>query len=134
MIRPSQILLVEDDNWLADSLAKNLRREFTVTTVADPAAVFGEMDRCWPDAIVADVLLGEQNLFVLLNEMQSYTDLRVVPIIILSSVASRIRLDDVREFGVRQVLDKTTITPTKLRAAVQSVINDSVATGQGKPT
>ncbi|MFZ2560356.1 MAG: hypothetical protein WAW91_01870 [Candidatus Nanoperiomorbaceae bacterium] len=133
MIRPSQILLVEDDNWLADSLAKNLCREFTVTTVADPAAVFGEMNRCWPVAIVADVLLGEQNLFVLLNEMQSYTDLRVVPIIILSSVASRIRLDDVREFGVRQVLDKTTITPTKLRAAVRSVIDDSVATGKGKP-
>lgn len=133
MIRPSQILLVEDDNWLADSLAKNLCREFTVTTVADPAAVFGEMNRCWPAAIVADVLLGEQNLFVLLNEMQSYTDLRVVPIIILSSVASRIRLDDVREFGVRQVLDKTTITPTKLRAAVRSVIDDSVATGKGKP-
>lgn len=130
MIAPknsAKILLLEDDKWLAESFANSLRQKFDVLTVADPAEVFGRMKTFWPDAIVADVLLGAQNLFVLLNEMQSYDDSRKIPIIILSSVASQIHEADVREFGVKKVLDKATITPQKLRAAVASVLDSGGA-------
>ena len=125
-----KVLLLEDDQWLTESFAHNLRQEFNVMTLADPTKVFGRMENFWPDVIVADVLLGTQNLFVLLNEIQSYPDSRKIPIVILSSVASQIREIDVREFGVKKVLNKATVTPRQLRAAVAAIIDSEVPNEQ----
>lgn len=122
----AKILLIEDDEWLAESFLRTLKSEFTeVKIINDPNFAFEVFAKFWPDLIVADVLLGAQNLFVLLNEMASYDDSRKIPIVILSSVAEQIQLKNVREFGVRKVLDKAKITPKSLRAEVEKVLENS---------
>ena len=66
---PAKILIIEDDVWLSRSFEKVLKRKFTdVKSIQDPAEAFDVFAEFWPDLIIADVLLGEQNLFVLLNE------------------------------------------------------------------
>lgn len=118
-----KILLLEDDAWLAESFSRSLRREFAeVRILSDPDQVFDSFAKFWPDVIIADVLFGQCNLFVLLNEMQSYDDSRTIPVVILSSLAQQISSDDARSYGVVSVLDKTQITPAKLRSVVKEIL------------
>ena len=122
---PAKILIIEDDVWLSRSFEKVLKRKFTdVKSIQDPVEAFDVFAEFWPDLIIADVLLGEQNLFVLLNEMQSYDDSRKIPIIILSSLAEKIRAENVAEFGVKEILDKAEITPETLRKSAQNILEN----------
>jgi len=114
-----KVLILEDDKWLADSLRAGLESEFEVRVCHDPTKVFEVLDKWRPDVLLADVILGEKNLFVLLNEIQSYVDTRVLPVVILSTAARQIKSQDVAEYNVRQVLDKTEITPEILRQTLR---------------
>lgn len=119
--RKLRILLIEDDVWLADSLTASLKN-FAVSCVNDPEEAFSLIEDEKPDLILADVVLGSKNLFVLLNEIQSYVDTRQIPIVILSAQAERIDIDDVAEFNIKLVLDKSEFTPESLNRDLQNVI------------
>ena len=111
-LRP-KILLLDSDEWLSDALTSSLV-DFSVVRVSDIDKAFDAIDEHKPNLILSDVMLGSRNLFALLNEMQSHLDTRDLPIVIISSLASRIKLGDVKSLGVRAVLDKSTITPETL--------------------
>ncbi|MCL2037780.1 hypothetical protein FWG95_02125 [Candidatus Saccharibacteria bacterium] len=116
-----RILLLEDDKWLAESLFEMLRDDFEIRVVNNPEKVFDVMETWWPDVMLADVVLGAKNLFVLLHEMQSYVDTRVVPTVILSSISQQISVSDLEKFNVRKVLDKAKITPDGMRQALREI-------------
>ena len=69
--------------------------------------------------MLADVVLGAKNLFVLLHEMQSYVDTRDLPTVVLSSISQQIGVADLEKFNVRKVLDKAKITPDVLRQTLR---------------
>jgi DNA-binding NarL/FixJ family response regulator len=110
-----KILILEDDQWFAESLRAGLATEFVVQVCHDPEEIFAVLEKWRPDVLLADLVLGEKNLFVLLNEIQSYTDTRELPVVILSTAARQIRAEDVARYNVRKILDKSEITPAKLR-------------------
>ena len=95
-----KILLIEDDRWLADSYMDVLNDY---------------------ELIIADVMLERGLVFDLLHELQSYDDTSQIPVILCTSLAQRITLKDVKQYGVIAVLDKATLTPKILREAVESV-------------
>ncbi|MDR1969814.1 MAG: response regulator [Candidatus Nomurabacteria bacterium] len=119
-----KVLVLEDDKWFADSLYANLERGSEVRICYNPEKVFNIIEKWWPDVLLADVILGAKNLFVLLNEIQSYTDTRVLPIVILSTAAQQIEIEDVAQYNVRKVLDKAEITPSKLCKVLREVIGE----------
>jgi two-component system response regulator CiaR len=110
-----KVLVLDDDKWLAESLNAGLELEFDVRVCHDPEKVFKILEKWWPDVLLADVILGEKNLFMLLNEIQSHTDTRELPIVILSTAARQIEAEDVVQYNVRKILDKASITPAALR-------------------
>ncbi|MCL1877177.1 response regulator [Candidatus Saccharibacteria bacterium] len=122
-----KILLVEDDKWFAESLVLMLKKDFELRFCSDPEAVFGVVESWQPDLLLADMILGEKNLFVLLNEMQSYADTRNINVVILTSSADSIKLRDVARFNVKKILDKSTITPEILK----TVLHDCAASSRG---
>ena len=109
-----KVLILEDDKWFADSLRASLQAEFEVKICHTSYAVFETMEKWWPDILLADIILSEKNLFALLHEIQSYTDTRALPVVILSTVARQIKVEDVAKYNVRKILDKANITPAKL--------------------
>ena len=124
-----RILLVEDDPWYAESLCSTIRNELDceINTARSAGAAVAMIDSFQPNAIILDIMLGEQNGLVLLNELQSYIDTRSLPIIILSLNTDKLDLDDLCQFGVRAILDKATITPDSLA----TTITDAVGAGSG---
>lgn len=116
------ILLIEDDQWLADSLLVTLRsRGHDVTQLSTAHEAMGWIDTYAPALIVADVLLGDHNTFTLFHELQSYPDTATIPIIICTSLDKH-HLEDIDQgsYGIVEVLDKTTMTPDQLLLAVET--------------
>ena len=115
------ILLVEDDRWLADSYMHVLD-DYEVDTAIDGHDAMDLIDSNDYELIIADVMLERGMVFDLLHELQSYDDTAKLPIILCTSLAQRIMLQDVREYGVVAVLDKATLTPKLLREAVEQAV------------
>ncbi len=117
------ILLIEDDHWLADSYMRTLSRSgYSVVWAEGAEAAMRSVEEFTPDCIVADVMLEGHTIFSLLHELQSYDDTRHVPIIVCSNLTHE-SLDQERlhHYGVVRVLDKGTLTPDSLDLAIKDV-------------
>lgn len=123
MSAPVKILLVEDDPWLAELEIKTLEAAgFLVTHAAHAREAIVLVDDIEPDVMILDVLLTGTTAFALLHELQSYDDTGELPIILCTNMAESVRIEDVKSYGVRRIVDKTTMKPDDLIAAVRSVL------------
>lgn len=122
-MKTPSILIVEDDEWLAEQHQRVLTIAGYKTTVAPHAiAAIQLIDEIHPDAIILDVLLTGNTAFALLHELQSYGDTGSIPIILCTNIASELSIDNLKPYGVRRILDKTTMAPDDVAAAVRNVL------------
>jgi len=118
------VLIVEDDEWLAEQHARVLDRAGYKTMITSHAlAAIQAIDDNCPDVIILDVLLTGSTAFALLHELQSYGDTGDIPIILCTNLASELSIDDLKHYGVKKILDKTTMLPSDMIAAIKGVIS-----------
>lgn len=118
----SNVVIVEDDTWLADSYARSLRRAgYDMHHASSALEAIDVIDTVRPQVVVLDVLLTGVTALALLHELQSHADLANIPIILATSAADMITLDDVAGYGVREIIDKSTMHPDDIVAAVRGV-------------
>ena len=123
MSNPAEVLIIEDDQWLAESFQRTLRAAGYTSAVVPNGRVAMEMiDAAPPRAIVLDILLTGGTGITLLHELQSYNDTAHIPIVMCTNLAAHIDMKSVAPYGVRRVLDKTTMTPDDVAAAIRSVL------------
>jgi CheY-like chemotaxis protein len=119
----TRVLLVEDDAWLAELEASVLAgADYEVQVAPHAPAAIELVDTFHPEVIVLDVLLAGSTAFALLNELQSYSDTGTVPVVLCTNIADQFDAAKLEEYGVKRVVDKTTMHPDDLIAAVRSVI------------
>jgi DNA-binding response OmpR family regulator len=117
------VLIVEDDVWLAEQFIRSLEMEgVDAAVVHDAFAALDAIDVRRPDAIILDVLLGGPNAFTLLHEMRSHSDLARLPVILCTNSAANLAKEDVAVYGVVKVLDKATMKPGDIAAAVRRAL------------
>ena len=118
-----RVLIVEDDTWLAEQHGRVLEKAGYKTTVAPHAlSAIVAVDSAKPDVIVLDVLLTGSTAFALMHELQSYGDTGEIPIILCTNLAPDLSMDKMKPYGVKRVLDKTTMEPDDIVTAVRSVL------------
>jgi len=123
MTKTPYVLIVEDDAWLAEQYARLLQDAgFRVAIVAHALAAIDAVDDIVPDVMILDLMLVGPNAFTLLHELQSHTDLAEIPIILCTTSADQLVAEDVAVYGVCVVLDKTTMQPSDLVAAVKKLL------------
>ncbi|MBC7869165.1 response regulator [Candidatus Saccharibacteria bacterium] len=117
------ILIIEDDAWLAEQQQRVLTKAgYKVIISPHPIDAIKVIDTTHPDVIVLDVLLTGSTAFALLHELQSYVDTGSIPIILCTNLASELSLEDLVPYGVRRILDKTTMLPDDVVVAVRSIL------------
>lgn len=117
------VLIVEDDDWLANQQALTIKSAgYKVKVVHHALAAIQAIDKLHPDAIILDVLLAGSTAFALMHELQSYGDTGDIPIILCTNLASELRIDDLSEYGVKRILDKSKMVPSDLVSALRSVL------------
>jgi len=122
MKRP-RIVLIEDDTWVQQQHARVLGTEFEVHAAANALEGIDAIDRIRPDAIVLDIFMPGPNGVVLLHEIRSHVDLAIIPIILATNNAAEISLAQMKPYGVVEVLDKTTMHPEDLPAAIRKALS-----------
>lgn len=117
------VLLVEDDMLLARQFVGTLERAgFSTRHACHGGEAISCIDQQLPDVIILDMLLPVSSGLALLHELQSYQDTARLPVVLCTSVAEQIGLDDVRPYGVARIIDKTTMLPADIVAAVKAVL------------
>ena len=123
MTKKQTILIVEDDDWLAEQYGRVLGEAGYMVEFAPHAlAAMDAVDTVRPDVILLDLLLAGPNAFTLLHELQSHTDLASIPVIMCTNSADQIAMEDLAAYGVLQVLDKATVRPDEIVAAVKKAL------------
>lgn len=120
-----QVLVLEDDELFASSLAKSLslRTGAKVIIANEPAQALSMIDSHKTDLLIADMHLGARNSMTLFNEMASYPDTLMLPKIILSSSGNNLSIDDLRQYGVSAIYDKRTYNFDDLVATVRELLD-----------
>lgn len=117
-----RVVVVEDDVWLGEYYVRLLRRAGYETYHASNAlSAIDMIDDVRPHAVLLDVLLSGTTALALLHEMKSYVDLADIPIVLATNLADQIALDDVASYGVKRLLDKATMQPDDVVAAIRGV-------------
>lgn len=117
------VLIIEDDVWLGEQQVRLLEKAGYKTVVSLHAqAAIDAIDDTHPDVIILDMLLAGGTAMALMHELQSHGDISMIPIILCSNLAADITLKDVAPYGVRRILDKTTMEPNDVVAAVRSML------------
>lgn len=117
------VLIVEDDEWLAEQYDRIIIAAGFKTAITPHAlAAIQAVDDFKPDAIILDILLTGSTAFALLHELQSYGDTGNIPIIICTSLAGELSLDNLKSYGVERILDKTTMAPDDLVTELKRIL------------
>ena len=118
-----RVVVVEDDAWLAEHYLRVLRRAgYETCHAAHAVGAIDIIDDVRPQAILLDVLLTGTTALALLHELRSHADLCDIPIVLATNLADQIDLNDVASYGVRRILDKSTMYPEDIVASVRGVI------------
>lgn len=117
------VLLVEDDAWLADIQIRILEKEgFSVRRVAHATAAMTAIDKSVPNVLIVDMLLAGTTALALLHELQSHADTAAIPVIACTNVAESLDAERLKHYGIQRIVDKSTMHPADLVAAVRSVL------------
>jgi CheY-like chemotaxis protein len=123
MTKTPHVLVIEDDEWQAEQYSRTLAAAGLRTEIVPHAlAAIDALDSVVPDVIVLDVLLPGPNAFAFLHELRSHTDLAGIPVILCTNSADQLANEDLEAYGVQRVLDKGTMMPGDLVAAVKKVL------------
>lgn len=123
MTKTPYVLIVEDDDWLAEQHVRTLTGVgMRAESVPHALAAIDAIDTSIPDVIVLDVLLVGPNAFTLLHELHSHADLMSIPVVICSNSADQLAQEDLAVYGVKIVLDKATMKPNDLVVAIRKVL------------
>ena len=118
-----RVLIVDDDRWFAELLAKQLRGiNVDVQIVAHALEAMVAIDEHPPAAIILDIFMPGPNGLVLLQELQSHSDLAQIPVVVCTTSAGELCVKDMAAYDVCQILDKSTMTPQSVVAAVRKVL------------
>lgn len=118
----ASILLIEDDQWLAESYQQSLN-SYDVWIVSNAQKAIEMIDKKAFDLIIADVMLESGLVIDLLHELQSYKDTMDTPVILCTSLAGSLKLSDLQSYGVVSILDKATVSPEIMRVAIQQALH-----------
>lgn len=119
----TNVLIIEDELWLADQQRMLLEKQgYDVTVSPHIHDAILKIDDNRPDVIILDVLLPGGTGFGLLHELQSYDDTGSIPVVLCTTSASDLPAEQLADYGVRRVLDKSTMHPDDIIAAIKGVL------------
>jgi len=123
-----KILLIEDEQVLADVLEAKLKKEGYQTNVAyegeDGYKKIGEWK---PDLILLDIVLPKMNGYEVLEKMQA--DSNKTPVIIISNSGQPVEIERTKKLGAVDYLVKTQFDPTEVIAKVNNYLKKIGAVG-----
>jgi DNA-binding response OmpR family regulator len=103
----TKILLVDDEPDVLEILSKKLQAAgFLTVTAADGNQGLKKTREEKPDLVLLDIMMPNKDGFTMLRDLQSETDLRRIPVIMVSAKSEADSLFEGRDLGATDYLIK----------------------------
>ncbi|MBE2216222.1 MAG: response regulator [Opitutaceae bacterium] len=128
-----RILIVEDDPFTAEVYRNGLEwAGFAVSTAASIPEATQQLLQDQPDALLLDLVLGEEDGIQLLRFVRSCQATRETPVLMLSNAFMPERVREAWEAGATECLDKAHAAPPRVAVRLHAAI-DLVRRGRPGP-
>ncbi len=96
----SKILIVEDEGFLVEALKDNLEAEgYKIEVAMNGEEAVEKIHAHKPDLILLDLLMPKKDGFYVIEEVKKDTDLKEIPIIVLSNIGGDTEIKRAIEMG-----------------------------------
>ncbi len=117
------VLLVEDDSFLANIYKTKFEMEgFKVTVAGNGELGLKEAKKKIPDVILLDILLPKMDGFTVLEHLKEDTELKAVPVILLTNLGQKDDVDKGLKLGAADYLIKAHFKPSETVEKVMKVL------------
>ena len=112
---PKNILIIEDDVFLSELMAKKLKDSgFKVTKAIDGQEGLEKAAQTQPNLILLDLILPGMDGFEVLKHLKDNTQTASIPVIILSNLGQREDIERGFDLGAQDYLVKAQFTPDEI--------------------
>jgi len=120
---PQKIVLVEDEELIANLLEKKLKEEgYEVIVARDGEEGLAKIKEARPDLILLDIIMPKMGGFEVMEEISKNEELRKIPIIVISNSGQPVELKRAKELGAKDWLIKTEFDPKEVLEKVKKQI------------
>lgn len=119
----AKILIIEDDKFLRELIAKKLLREgYEVEEAVDGEEGLRKVKEVMPDLILLDLILPGIDGFGVLKNIKDDPKLSLIPVVILSNLGQRDEIEKGLSLGAVDFLIKAHFTPEEIIEKIRSVL------------
>lgn len=123
MTKKNLILLVEDDEFLAELYATKLNLEgFEVALAVDGEKGLKMIKEKKPDLILLDIILPKMDGFEILKKVRADKDLKNIPIILLTNLSQKDEVKKGLELGANDYLIKAHFMPSEVVKKIKQAL------------
>ncbi|MEI8343886.1 MAG: response regulator transcription factor [Candidatus Moraniibacteriota bacterium] len=118
-----KILIVEDDAFIRDIYQTKFNQEgFEVVMAEDGIFALEKMEQFIPDIILLDVLMPYMDGVEVLKKIKENAKLKNIPIIMLTNISEKEKVDMASENGADGYLIKSHFTPSEVVQKVKVLL------------
>ncbi len=118
-----KILIVEDDKFLRELIARKLTQEnFTISEAVDGEGGLKKIKEEKPDLVLLDLILPGIDGFEVLAKVKDDPALASIPVIILSNLGQREDVEKGMKLGAVDYLVKAHFTPNEIIEKVKTAL------------
>ena len=118
------ILIVEDDKFLRELIARKLTKEgFKIEEAIDGEDGLEKAQKLKPDLILLDLILPGMNGFEVLSQIKNDPQLAQIPVVILSNLGQKDEVEKGLKLGAVDFLVKAHFTPQEIVEKIKSVFS-----------
>ncbi len=123
--KPVHVLIVEDDNFLAEIYQKKFTLEgYKVQSVNNGEKALLEAKKKRPDIILLDILLPKLDGFAVLEKLKADAATRSIPVILLTNLGQRDDVEKGLQVGAVDYLIKAHFKPSEVIDKVRKVLGE----------
>ena len=120
---PKTILIIEDDKFLREMIAKRLQEEgYNVSMAVDGEEGIKKIQGEKPDLILLDLILPGIDGFEVLERMRKDSELAKIPVVILSNLGQKEEVERGLSLGAVDYLIKAHFTPREIIDKIKKVL------------
>jgi len=118
-----KILLIEDDPFIIDIYVTKLKEVgFSVESATDGEDALNKIKQNKPDLVLLDIVLPQVTGFEFLQEIKSISDLKKVPVIVLSNLGQKKEVEKGLKLGAVKYLIKAHYIPSEVVEEIKKVL------------
>jgi DNA-binding response OmpR family regulator len=120
-----RILIIEDEKILSDLLEKKLKEEgYEVSLAPNGEAGLSILRKEKFDLILLDIIMPKMGGFEVLKEMNKDSQLKKIPVIVISNSGQPVEISRALELGVKDYLIKTQFDPQEVVEKVKKQLGE----------